>query len=98
MENYDAIIAKFLAHLKEISQGMYSAAGSLEDLFDKEYHFRDVEIDGIIHEFYLRNPISYYLGADIWGLLYDKLERDEFFDMLKNPSGIYERLVGLLGM
>lgn len=41
----------------------------VENIFVEHYLNRDV----ILHKFYLENPTTHYIGADIWGLIYDIL-------------------------
>lgn len=96
LENYQNILTNFKSDLFRIFSGEYSSLEMIENLFDEHYYFRDLEIDGILHKLYLKNPIAYYLGADIWGLIYDRVDISEFFELLQNPDGVYEKLLELL--
>ena len=93
LDNAHDIWHKFLDDLDDIFRGKYHNIQEIEELFEVNYFFRDVVIDGIFCPFYLKNPIACYLGADLWGLLYDQLSRDQFFNYLCNPQGVYKALL-----
>jgi len=90
ISNFDMIYDTFRNDIRNIRVGKTKNLHELEELFEKNYLNRDVKIDGKIHKFYLRNPLTYYLGADIWGLIHDIYGRETVFELLMNPKHFFE--------
>lgn len=55
----------------------------------KNYFSFDVEINGILHEHYLTQPICYFIGADIWGLIHDEFGKEKVFELFDEPKDIF---------
>lgn len=55
-------------------------------MFDKNYSYRDVIIKGKLVENYLVQPIKYFLGADIWGVIHDVHGREALLACLEDPD------------
>lgn len=88
MDNKETIHEQFFNDLKGLERvGTHDFA---DYLFHERYWNRDVYIDGELKKIYLKNPVAYYLGADIWGLLHDQLDRKDFFNLLSEPDGLCE--------
>lgn len=90
ISNFNTIYDVFRSDIKKIRSGKIKNIDELEELFMANYYYRDVMIDGKINKFYLHNPIAYYFGADIWGLIHDVYGRKTVFEILTNPRQFFE--------
>jgi hypothetical protein len=39
-----------------------------------------------MREFYLKNPVAYHLGADIWGMIYDMYGKEKTSEIILTLS------------
>lgn len=86
MKHSDRIIKQFIDDLKTLETGNMDDA---DRIFHENYWQRDVVVNGVLKPFYLKNPVAYYLGADIWGMIFDQLGKDKMFEYLECPDGLY---------
>ena len=84
------IYDSFRSDIKKIRSSKINNSDELEELFMDNYYYRDIIINGKIQKFYLRNPIAYYFGADIWGLIHDVYVEKTVFELLTNPIHFFE--------
>lgn len=90
ISNFNTIYDVFKSDIKRIRSGEIKNLDELEKLFMDNYYYRDVVIGGEVHKFYLHNPIAYYFGADIWGLIHDVYGRKMVFELLMNTEYFFE--------
>lgn len=90
ISNFNMIYDVFRTDIKKIRSGKIKNLDELEKLFMDNYYYRDVTINGEIHKFYLLNPIAYYFGADIWGLIHDVYGPKIVFELLMSPSIFFD--------
>lgn len=90
ISNFNMIYDVFKSDIKKIRDGEIKNIEELEKLYMDNYYYRDVIINGKMHKFYLKNPIAYYFGADIWGLIHDVYGRETVFELLKHPKHFFE--------
>lgn len=88
--NFDEIYKGFKSDIITLRSGNIKDMKELEELFMKNYFYRDVEINGELKENYLDQPIAYHFGADIWGLMHDIFGRERVFELLRDPSSFFE--------
>lgn len=85
LSNFDIIYQIFKSDINALRSGEITDMKEFEERFTKHYFYRDVEVDGKLVENYLLQPVAYFLGADIWGLIHDTYGREKVFELLKNP-------------
>lgn len=84
IKNFTSIYSGFQNDMVMLQSINSITKEEVEDLFVKHYLYRDVMIDGQMRKFYLRNPITYHLGADIWGVIYDMYGKEKIADIMLN--------------
>lgn len=90
LSNFDIIYQKFKSDINALRSGEITNLKEFEEIFTKHYFYRDVEIDGKLVENYLLQPVAYFLGADIWGLIHDTYGREKVFELLENPKHFFK--------
>ncbi len=82
ISNYSNIISQLKVDLNMLNQNLVSA----KELFNKNYCYRDITVNGVKKENYLGQPINYFLGADLYGHIYDEFGIKEVIKCLENPE------------
>lgn len=85
ISNFDVIYKNFREDIYALLTHKITCIKEVGELFSNNYFYRDVEINGNLIENYLWQPIAYFLGAEIWGLIHDIYGREKVFELLHNP-------------
>lgn len=85
-EHFNEIFETLKSDLHYLEEKLGLGVEDVENIFVEHYLNRNIMIDCVLHEFYLKNPITYYLGADIWGLIYDVFGRSVVNDIITSPN------------
>lgn len=86
MEEFKAIYEKFLSDIQDIRSGKFKTQEELVQMFIKYWmgtrtnRVKDNEPDD------LGQSLSYFVGAEIWGLIHDTYGKEKLYEILKNPS------------
>lgn len=80
MENFEALMAQLKIDLSQLEDGTPEMVGKM---YMEHYFYRDVTLDGHMHENYLSQPVCYFLGADIFGLLHDIYGKEKVFQLMQ---------------
>ncbi len=89
LKNFDTIYLSLIDDIKKIRNKEYSNLAEVRKLFHSHYFYTDVEKNGEVIENYLLQPITYFLGADLWGLIFDIYGKEIMFECLKNPTQFF---------
>lgn len=98
--NFEKIYTRFKNDIKDIRSSDLVNYEDIEDIFIRNYLNRDVIINGELKKFYLRNPLTYYLGADIWGVIHDVFGRDMVRNLLIDPTEffvVFNKALSIIG-
>ncbi len=87
IENFDNIYKQLRLDLKMLKDEKSEEV--FGEMFSKNYFYTDVEVDGVMQSQYLAQPICYFIGADIWGLIHDEFGKDKVFELFSNPTDVF---------
>jgi len=87
LNNFDSIYNQLRIDLESLKNEKDEK--KFEEIFMKNYFSFDIEINGILHENYLTQPICYFIGADIWGLIHDEFGIEKVFELFDEPQNIF---------
>jgi hypothetical protein len=89
-DNFDDIYQKFKNDIRLLRSGEVKSLNDFASLFMKNYNYTNAKINGQMKVNYLGQPITYHLGADIWGLIHDIYGREKVFELLKDTTSFFE--------